>query len=177
MPKVKNISNFSELFEKSVGLINDNSFIAHYISGHLMIEFLLVKCVELKIPSLSNFIESLNHNKLIQLAHGLNLINDDMKDVLVLVNSMRNKFAHNISYRPSIMEYKNLIQLAKNAFHDMTDGLEQTLYELEGKNDISECEEFIFIEPFIQITYDLHIIYQELGGDIENFHETKSNVI
>ena len=170
MIKTKNISNFTELFEKSIGLTQDNSFISHYISGHLMIEFLLVKCVELKTPSLTKFVESINHRKLIELAHGLNLINADMKEVLISINSMRNKLAHNILYRPSIIEYKILIQSAKNAFHDMTDGLEQTLDELEGKNDISECEEFIFIEPFIQISYDLHSIYQDLGGDIENFH-------
>lgn len=170
MSETKNISNFTELFEKSVGLTRDNSFIAHYISGHLMIEFLLVKCIELKTPSLTNFVESLNHRKLIELAHGLNLINQNMKEVLISINSMRNKLAHNISYRPSITEYKNLIQLAKNTFHDMTDGLEQTLGEIEGKKDISECEEFIFIEPFIQISYNLHSIYQDLGGDIDDFH-------
>ncbi|MEJ5168190.1 MAG: hypothetical protein WHU93_03410, partial [Arcobacteraceae bacterium] len=98
MIKTKNISNFTELFEKYIGLTQDNSFISHYISGHLMIEFLLVKCVELKTPSLTKFVESLNHRKLIELAHGLNLINADMKEVLISINSMRNKLAHNILY-------------------------------------------------------------------------------
>lgn len=169
MPKINKVSNFTELFENALGLSRDNSFIAHYISGHLMVEFLLVKCIELKTPSLNKFVESLNHQKLIQLAHGLDLLDDNMKEILISINSMRNKLAHNILYRPSISEYKNLIQLAQKSFHDMTDGFEQTLGELDGKNDLSECEEFIFIEPFIQISYDLHSIYQDLGGDIENF--------
>lgn len=135
-----------------------------------MIEFLLVKSVELKMPSLSSFVESLNHQKLIQLAHGLDLITNDMRESVTAINRMRNKLAHNIAYEPTVQEYKNLVLLAHKAFSDMTDGIEQTLEELEGKSEISDCDPFIFSELFMQVSYNLHTIYQDLGGDIEDFH-------
>ena len=159
MPKAKNISSFTDLFEKAVGL-RDNSFLSYFIAGHLMIEFLLVKSVELKMPSLSSFVESLNHQKLIQLAHGLGLLTDEIRESLTAINSMRNKLAHDISYKPTIQEYKNLVLLAQKAFSDMTDGIEQTFGELEGKSEISDCDPFIFPELFMQVSYDLHHIYQ-----------------
>ena len=135
-----------------------------------MIEFLLVKIIEIKMPTLKEFVESLNHQKLIELAHGLTAITDDMKISLTAINRMRNKIAHDLTYEPSIIEYRDLILLAKTAFSDITDGIEQTLSELDGKVSIRECDEFIFPELFMQVSYNLHEIYQELGGDIEEFH-------
>lgn len=74
-----------------------------------MIEFLLVKCVELKTTSLTKFVGSLNHQKLIELAHGLNLINADMKEVLISINSMRNKLAHwNVPYNVDSFMYSTI---------------------------------------------------------------------
>ncbi|MFA6278443.1 MAG: hypothetical protein WC622_16975, partial [Pedobacter sp.] len=58
---------------------------------------------------------------------------------------------------------------ASKAFNDMTDGLEQGLGEIKGKKSIRECDESVIPEMFVQISYDLHDIYQDLGGDIENF--------
>lgn len=169
MPKVKKIDGFTDLFEKAVGL-RDKSFLSYFIPGHLMVEFLLVKIVEIKMPTLKEFVESLNHQKLIELAHGLGVITDDMKISLAAINRMRNKLAHDLTYEPSITEYRDLTLLAKTAFSDFTDGIEQTLAELDGKVSIDECEEFIFPELFMQVSYDLHEIYQELGGDVEDFH-------
>lgn len=169
MPKIKKIDCFTDLFEKSTALEN-KSFLSHFISGHLMIEFLLVKIIEIKMPTLKEFVESLNHQKLIELAHGLTAITDDMKISLTAINRMRNKIAHDLTYEPSIIEYRDLILLAKTAFSDITDGIEQTLSELDGKVSIRECDEFIFPELFMQVSYNLHEIYQELGGDIEEFH-------
>ena len=50
VPGIKNIEDFTELFEKVVGL-HRNSFLSHSIPGHLMVELLLVKIVGIKMPT------------------------------------------------------------------------------------------------------------------------------
>lgn len=169
MPKANNIKSFSELYDRAVG-IRSNSFLSSFILGHLMIEYLLVKIAELKKPSLTKLIETLNHERLIELVFGLGGINAPMKEALVAINTMRNKLAHQISYEPSVSEYRSLILLAQKAFSDMTDGLMQSLEELEGKSSLEECDEYMFHELFMQISYDLHGVYMELGGDLDIFH-------
>ena len=82
---------------------------------------------------------------------------------------MRNMLAHDISYEPSIQELETLVTMAAAAFSDMTDGLEQTLEELEGKSALSEVDEFVYPEIFMQITYDLEAIYVKNGGQINHF--------
>lgn len=105
MPKVKKIDNFTDLFEKAVGF-RDKSFLSYFITGHLMVEFLLVKIIEIKIPTLDKFVESLTHQKLIELVHGLGAITDDMKVSLTAINRMRNKLSHDLTYEPSVSEYR-----------------------------------------------------------------------
>ena len=167
MERNNKIKTFRDLFFKAV---EPNSFISSFITGHLMIEFLLIKIVEVSSPKLSDFAESLNHQKLIQLVSGLGLISDDVTETLLSINRMRNKLVHDISFMPTIQEYKQILLLAQRAFSDMTDGISQALDEIEGKTRIEDCDGFIFLELFIQTSYDLHGIYNELGGDIENFN-------
>ncbi len=47
-----------------------------------MVEFLLVRIVEIKSPKLLKFAEELNHFKLIKLVKSMNLISDVQADVL-----------------------------------------------------------------------------------------------
>ncbi len=160
------ITSFDELFEAAV---DPDGIISSFISGHLMVEFMLVKVIEISSPKLLDFAEDLNHFRLVKLANGLGLITDSQADVLLKINKVRNKFAHNVTFRPTVNEMKQLFIIAKQNFSDMTDGLEQGLGELEGKAKIEECESYIFSDLFIQIAYDLHEIYQDHGGDIVEF--------
>ncbi|WP_061011784.1 hypothetical protein [Photobacterium leiognathi] len=170
MPRAKGINSFTDLYERAVG-IRDNSFLSSFILGHLMTEYLLVKIAELKQPTLTKLIETLNHERLVELVFGLGELDEPMKETLLAINTMRNKLAHRISYTPSIIEYKNIVLLAQSSFSDMTDGFMQTLEEIEGKSSLDECDEFIFHEMFMQISYNLHELYVDLGGDWDIFHE------
>lgn len=134
-----------------------------------MVEFMLVKIIEISSPKLLDFAEDLNHFRLVKLANGLGLINDYQTDVLLEINKVRNKFAHDLTFKPTVDEMKQLFLIAKQNFSDMTDGLEQGLEELENKTEIEECETYIFSELFIQIAYDLHDIYHTHGGSINEF--------
>lgn len=166
MANNNSVQSFSELYEHTV---SGDNLLSDFIKGHLVIEFLMIKIIEKSKPQLLQFAEGLNHYRLIQLTHGLDLITDDHKKVLTLVNKMRNKFAHQLTFEPPLNDIKNILEKATNAFSDMTDGLEQGLGEIQGKSSIKECEEWVIPEMFVQISYDLHGIYQDLGGDIEEF--------
>lgn len=166
MNKSKKINSFSELYEKTV---SSDSFISLFIPGHLVIEFLLVKIVEISQPKLLDFAEGLMHFKLIQLTYGLGHINEEQKDCLTLINKMRNKLAHDITFEPSVVDIGEILLAASKSFTDMTDGISQGLDEIKNKTSLKDCEEWVLPEMFVQISYDLHEIYQDLGGDIENF--------
>lgn len=164
--KKKKINNFTELYEATV---SGDSLISGFIQGHLVVEFLLVKIVELGQPKLLELAEALNHPRLIQLAYGLGHINEGQRDTLIIINQMRNKFAHHLTFEPTIEDVRQILVMASESFSDMTDGIEQGLDEIKGKTNIKNCEEWVIPELFVQISYDLHSIYNELGGDMENF--------
>lgn len=161
MANGEGLTSPEDLFHKAV---DSNNFISTFIFGHLWVEFLLVNIVKVHKPKLGQFAESLNHKKLIELVFGLELINEKHFVSLKSINSMRNKLAHNIAYEPSVKEFKILILTAQKAFSDMTDGLEQTLGELEGKESINDCDAFVYPELFMQIAYDLERVYEQGGG-------------
>lgn len=162
-PKIK---SFTDLYEQA---ISSDKILSDFLTGHLVVEFMLRKIIEISQPNLIVFSENLTHAKIIQFVHGLGLINDKQKEVLQSINSLRNKFAHQISYFPEIKELQILFEQARKAFSDLTDGIEQGLGEMKGKKSFKECEDWVISEFFIQISYDLHSIYHDLGGDIEEF--------
>ena len=162
----KKINNFTELYEATV---SGDSLISGFIQGHLVIEFLLIKIIEISQPKLIDLAEGLNHHRLIQLAFGLGHLTDEQCDTLISINQMRNKFAHHLTYEPPIEDVKQIFNKASKSFSDLTDGIMQGIDEIKGKTNISDCDEWVFPELFIQISYDLHSIYNELGGDVEDF--------
>lgn len=162
----KLINNFTELYEATV---SGDSLISGFIQGHLVVEFLLVKIIEISQPKLIDLAEGLNHYRLIQLAYGLGHLTEGQRDTLISINQMRNKFAHHLTYKPPIEDVKQIFVKASKSFHDLTDGIMQGLEEIEGKTTINECEDGMIPELFVQISYDLHSIYNELGGDTEDF--------
>lgn len=162
----KKVNNFTELYEATV---SGDSLIAGFIKGHLVVEFLIIKIIEISQPKLIDLAEGLNHFRLIQLAHGLGHLTEDQRDALISINQMRNKFAHHLTYEPPVEDVKQIFIKASKSFSDLTDGIMQGLEELEGKKTINECEDWMIPELFVQISYDLHSIYNELGGDIEDF--------
>lgn len=166
--KNTNIGCFSELMEKCL-LTEAGSFFNDFIKGHLMLEFLMLKCIEKALPNEYKKALKLTHHNLINLLFNFNIINKDMKNVLTEINKMRNNIAHEILYIPEYIEYKKILLLAQKASSDFTDGIIQSLEEMENKTNLDECEPLIYAELFLQLSYDLHEIYQEHGGDMEDF--------
>lgn len=160
------IASFTELYEKAVG---SGTCVGPFITGHLVIEFLLRKLIHIYDPALSRLADDLNHARLIQLNHDLGTIDDSQRETLVLINKTRNKFAHQITCEPTIEELKALYILAARSFSDLTDGISQGLEVLKEAKSINELDEWVILELFVQISYDLHEEYHTRGGDMEEF--------
>lgn len=160
------IDSFAALYEKAVG---PGTLTAPFISGHLVVEFLLRKLVQIYDPSLTRLSDDLSHARLIQLNHDLGTISDTQRETLVVINKMRNKFAHDITYQPTIPELKSLFVLANKSFSDMTDGISQGLDALGTTESLDDLDGWVIPELFVQISYDLHEEYQSRGGHYEDF--------
>ncbi|MCK9580543.1 MAG: hypothetical protein M0Q92_08845 [Methanoregula sp.] len=161
-----NVDIFTVLYDKGV---EPDHLIPPFIKGHLMVEFLLRKLIEIHDPLLKNLSENLSHQKLIQLNFEINNIDKKQKNVLTIINKIRNKFSHDITYSLTLNELKQLFKLASQTFSDMTDGISQGMDKIKHSKNIDEINEWAISELFVQISYDLHDIYQSKGGHFESF--------
>ncbi|QDT43456.1 hypothetical protein Pan241w_35570 [Gimesia alba] len=160
------IDSFTKLYERAVDL---QRLMSPFITGHLVVEFLLRKLIQIYDVSLTQHADDLKHARLISLNHNISTITDAQKDALVGINKIRNKFAHRITHEPTLADLKTLFIKCKDAFSDFTDGIEQGLSEIDGAASVDQLEEWEIHELFIQIAYDLHHVYHNRGGDIEEF--------
>ena len=106
---------------------------------------------------------------MIDLVFGVGALDAKQRDVLTQLNRIRNRFAHQITYEPSVDEMKMIYQAALAAFSDLTDGISQGLEALDACSGVRDLEGYAIPELFIQICYDLHEKYHQFGGDIEDF--------
>ena len=118
---------------------------------------------------MATFADELRHKQLIDLNGQIDTISIAQKDVLISINQMRNKLAHQITYDPSIDEMMALWTQAANAFTDLTDGISQGLAEMRIEGNLNSLDAWVFSELFVQICYDLHTEFTERGGDEETF--------
>lgn len=160
------IDSFTTLHQKAV---DPRRLTSPFINGHLVVEFLLRKLIQIYDPALTRQAVDLNHAGLISLNYEHGTISNTQKDVLVKINRMRNKFAHQLSYQPSLTELTELFKDCSGAFSDLSDGIAQGLDAINKVKSVDELDEWVIPELFIQIAYDLHEAYHSRGGDMEDF--------
>ena len=160
------INNFTDLYKIT---INDRQILGIFLSGHLAIEYLLKKLIAIYDPALTMLANEMTHAKLIALNSYIGTITPKQQEVLVRINKIRNKFAHEITYEPTVDDLKELFTMAAIAFSDLTDGISQGLEALDKCTGLHDLEDYAIPELFIQISYDLHGEYHQRGGDIEEF--------
>ncbi|MCU8030896.1 hypothetical protein L5M51_14175 [Shewanella sp. SM73] len=160
------VKSFTELYQHCV---YPNELLSTFLCGHLSVEFMLHKlaCIsDIKNQSKYN---RYTYYQLVNVNFDMGNITQEQKDVLLAINQLRNKFAHKLNYLPKIQEFLGLYELAAGAFCDLTDGIDQGLDALRNLTNIDEFEQWDMSELFVQICYDLHEQYQDIGGDIEEF--------
>lgn len=160
------IQTFTELYQRTV---EDRPILSAFLSGHLVVEYLLRKLISIYDPALARLAADMNHARLISLNADLGTISEKQREVLVRINKTRNRFAHEIVYEPNAGELREIFSLAADAFTDLTDGIAQGIDELANCSDVAQLEDYVVPELFVQISYDLHDEYHSRGGDVEDF--------
>lgn len=160
------VQTFTDLYQRTV---EERPILAVFLSGHLAIEYLLRKLITIYDPALGRISDELSHAKLLALNADVGTITGKQREVLTRINKIRNRFAHEILYEPTVDELRELFDLAAAAFTDLTDGISQGVEELATSADVQSLENYVIQELFIQICYDLHEEYISRGGDIEEF--------
>ncbi|WP_373354503.1 hypothetical protein [Pseudoroseicyclus sp. CXY001] len=166
MSKKTQVGNFTDLYQHTIG---GNELLGAFLPGHLAIEFLLRKLLVQYDAKLERLGDQLTHARLVQLCSDIGIINGPQREVLLSINTMRNKLAHQITYTPTIDELRELWSHAARAFSDLSDGISKGIESLAEEGIVADLDEWVFVELFVQITYDLHDEYVERGGDMEDF--------
>lgn len=153
------MSVFNEVYEKFLFQRIDNSdLLTGFVIGHLVIEHLLEEIVINYDPKLKEHFTSLVHSKKISFLQSLGLFPEGVALCLEGINKMRNKFAHQLGYEPNKGELLTLINLCRDNFNDLTDGLEQLHSGLAKCTSLREANDKYgcgLADLFIQIVYDL----------------------
>ncbi|HEW9975280.1 TPA: hypothetical protein VGT13_002238 [Shewanella algae] len=135
--------------------LEDRPDIGWFLQGHIVVEYMLRKrIVDLRGAASKKFDKSGFYKVLLE-AEKLGVVSEDQKEVLEKINSIRNKYAHELDYVPDLSEWLDIWRSAKCAFNDMTDGIEQGLEELESVEKLEDADRFHLNELFVQICHDL----------------------
>lgn len=115
------IFSIDELFDPST-----NSQLTSVIRGHLIIEFFLIKLIECGLENSESLsIDRLNFPNKVDLCSSLGIIDKKLSKYLKEVNSLRNKFAHQIDFTISQQETYQLIKKASNIGILFTDAIDE----------------------------------------------------
>jgi len=135
-----------------LNLVNQKDDLQLVIRCHLVIEHYLVKFIELKLVNPEEFnSERLNFRQKVELAIALGSIDKSKKGILLALNKLRNKYAHDMRHKVTDNEIK---QLESALYSSGRIGLSNTSYY-----DKSTVEKLggIFL-----------LIYTHLSMDFEN---------
>lgn len=107
------------------------------------------------------------HARLIGLSRQVGILSTERTETLVLVNSLRNRFAHQIRYRLELDEISKLFASGARGFTDYSDEIKEGLEEIAKVRNAFELGEYFLSRLFLAIVYDLHREFVNRGGDEE----------
>ena len=135
--------------------LNERPDLGWFLQGHMVVEFMLRKRLSERNPELAHQLRKASFFSVLKAALNNDIVSQSAYDVLSQINIIRNKYAHELSYRPTLEEWIDLWSSAQNAFSDMTDGIEQGLAELESVQRLEDADRFSLNELFVQICHDI----------------------
>ena len=135
--------------------LNERPDLGWFLQGHMVVEFMLRKRLSERNPELAHQLRKASFFSVLKAALNNDIVSQSAYDVLSQINIIRNKYAHELNYRPTLEEWIDLWSSAQNAFSDMTDGIEQGLAELESVQRLEDADRFSLNELFVQICHDI----------------------
>lgn len=138
-----------------------NENMAAFINGHLIIEALLIQFIEHKIGSTKK-LKKLNFPEKVKKCVELNYFDKKIETFLLMINDIRNNYAHNLGYSITFDELFILAQSAGKAGIDFSD---ETIYLNKEISKEWYGEYGIIQETFQNTAMDLSFIMKSHGGE------------
>jgi hypothetical protein len=146
-------------------LLFSNDIMSAFINGHLITETLLVQLIDLRLDHPDEFNTfDLNFPAKVNLCKALGLINSDMTDFLLEMNSIRNRFAHRLGYN---LSFDNAFDFAKAAAKGGIDFSDDVIHTDKEKSSEWYGTEGIIQEVFQNTAQDLSWIMDKNGGEFQ----------
>ncbi|WP_208599559.1 hypothetical protein [Desulfospira joergensenii] len=136
-----------------------------YITGHLIIESVLVQLIELKLTKDDKFNPfDLSFPNKVEVAKNRNLIDESMASFLLEMNRIRNRLAHRLGEKITFDMMFNLARCAADGGVDFSD---DSIYS--NKELSRECygTKAIIQEIFQNAAQDLSFIMENHGGKFQ----------
>lgn len=138
----------------------ENPSMSAFITGHLIVESLLVQLIDLKGERNDTFKK--NFPSKIKLCIESNLIDTKMGDYLKKMNYLRNRLAHNLGYR---LDFEEVFSLCKEAHEAGIDFSDDTIHSNRKLSEEWYGTEGIIQEIFQNTAIDLAFVMEENGGE------------
>lgn len=140
----------------------DNKILSAIITGHLIIEALLIQLIKLKDSSTLS--RANNFPAKAEACVSLGCFGEDMKEYLLMINTVRNNFAHNLGYQFTFSDAFLLVKKAGEVGIDFSD---TTIFENKHSSEQWYSLEDVIQEIFQNTAMDLSFIVEEHGGEFQ----------
>jgi len=140
----------------------ENAEIGAFITGHLIVESVLVQLIELVMTDEDKFNPfDLGFRNKVALARGRDLIDEKLESFLVEMNRIRNRIAHRLGEK---LTFDAIFELARRAAHAGIDFSDDDIYL--NKEHSRACYGLIGVmqEVFQNCAIDLSFLIEKRGG-------------
>lgn len=138
-----------------------NEIMAAFINGHLIIEALLVQFIEHKNGN-DEKLSKWNFPTKVKKCVELEYFDEKIETFLLMINDIRNNYAHNLGYT---LTFDELFLLAENAGQAGIDFSDETIYLDKDLSKEWYGEYGIIQEIFQNTAMDLSFIMENHGGE------------
>lgn len=136
-----------------------------FITGHLILESVLVQLIELKLTDKDRInLFDLSFPSKVNMAKSRGLIDDEMGEFLIAVNTIRNRLAHRLGEK---IDFEMMYSLAKIAHTGGVDFSDDTIHSDKSKSEEWYGVGGIIQELFQNAAQDLSFIMEQHGGEFQ----------
>jgi hypothetical protein len=142
-----------------------NKVLGAFITGHLILESVLVQLIELKLTENDRVnLFDLNFPRKVDMATSRQLISDRMADFLLEVNKIRNRLAHRLGEPLDFDRMYTLVQMAHLGGVEFSD---DTIHSEKEKSEEWYGVQGVIQEIFQNAAQDLSFTMEEHGGEFQ----------
>jgi hypothetical protein len=143
----------------------DRPELGAFITGHLILESVLVQLIELKLTDKDQInLFDMSFPSKVNMAKSRGLIDDKMGEFLLEVNTVRNRLAHRLD---EAIDFELMYSLAKIAHIGGVDFSDDKIHSDKSKSQEWYGVEGIIQELFQNAAQDLSFIMEQHGGEFQ----------